>query len=121
MRRQPERRFLFRLALSLGKTVGELLHDLDKYGGGPTEFVEWMAYCKVEPFGYDMDNWRMGVVASTIANCTPRGPGAKRLKPADFAPVTKAGGDLPARVERELEQRAAAKQAGAPPLEEIDT
>jgi hypothetical protein len=97
-------RFLFRLALALGKTVGQLLHDLDAYGGRSLELTRWMAYARVEPFGYGMDNFRMGVLAATTANVAPRGKNAKALKPSDFYPRADAGG-TDARQERALAAR----------------
>lgn len=31
------------------------------------EFTEWVEYYKVEPWGYEADNWRAAMIASTIA------------------------------------------------------
>jgi hypothetical protein len=53
------------------------------------EFMRWVAYSKVEPFGYHIDNFRAGVVAATVANVAPRGRNARTLKPDDFYPATK--------------------------------
>jgi len=89
MRRQPERLFLFRLALALGKTVGQLLHELEEHRAGPyggtNELLLWQAYARIEHFGYEMENFRMGVIASTVANCAPRR--SRTLKPVDFYPT----------------------------------
>lgn len=72
------------------------------------EFAQWIAYFGLEPFGYEMENWRMGVIASTVVNCTPRGRHAKALKPADFFPTnTKRPAPLTVRQQRELAQRRA--------------
>jgi hypothetical protein len=43
-------------------------------------FVHW----QLEPWGPMADAWRAGVVAATVANCTPRKRGSKALKPGDF-------------------------------------
>jgi hypothetical protein len=48
------------------------------------EFTLWSAFFALEPWGCDVDNWRMGVVASTIANVAPRGDKARVFKPQDF-------------------------------------
>jgi hypothetical protein len=65
------------------------------------ELSQWIAYAGVEPFGYPMDNFRMGVPAAAIVNTIrssiPMAKG-KRPKPAkasDFNPQqAKAGPDL---------------------------
>lgn len=94
MLRQPERLFLFRLAAHLGKTVGQLLHDLEKYKSGPfgglSELLQWQAFSRIERFGYEMENFRMGVIASTVANVAPRR--GRPLKPSDFYPSRRAIG-----------------------------
>lgn len=41
-------------------------------------------YQEQEPFGYRVENWRMGIVSSVIANFSGRA--RRRLKPADFMP-----------------------------------
>lgn len=45
------------------------------------EFAEWMAFYVLEPWGWDMENWRSGLVASTFANAY-RNP-KKHKKPFD--------------------------------------
>jgi hypothetical protein len=50
-----------------------------------TQFAEWMAYSKIEPWGQDRDDLRMGIIASTIANVN-RGKNGKPLNPQDFIP-----------------------------------
>jgi hypothetical protein len=47
---------------------------------------EWWAYDTLEPFGERVDWLRMGVLAATIVNCTPRKKGSKAAKPEDFIP-----------------------------------
>jgi hypothetical protein len=50
------------------------------------QFAEWIAYNKLEPFGEEREDLRMGIVASTIANANlPKGK--KPYKPADFTPT----------------------------------
>jgi hypothetical protein len=55
--------FLHRLALALGRTKRELLRSISH-----AELMEWVEYCRVEPFG----DWRADVrnaqLASVIAN-----------------------------------------------------
>lgn len=58
------------------------------------EFTEWCAYTRIEPFGYEMDNWRAGMIAAEVINAIHRTialpKGAKRPKPhkpSDFYPV----------------------------------
>ena len=43
MKHQPERIFVFRLAKELGKTVHQLLNELDS-----REIAEWLAFFKLE-------------------------------------------------------------------------
>lgn len=54
------------------------------------EFTGWKAYAKHEPFGYPMENFRMGEPAAAIVNAIngtvkwKRKP--RRSKPSDFHP-----------------------------------
>jgi hypothetical protein len=67
------------------------------------EFTEWLSYASLEPFGYDIENYRHCVVAATVANVAPRKKGAKPLKPSDFYPAKqKTGPLLSPRQERQL-------------------
>jgi len=50
-----------------------------------TQFAEWMAYSRLEPWGEERDDLRMGIIASTIANAN-RGKNSKPFKPQDFMP-----------------------------------
>jgi hypothetical protein len=59
-------------------TVERLLEEMPA-----DEFFEWCAFFQLEPWGYEMDNWRMGVVSATVANAAGR---KKPLKPSDFMP-----------------------------------
>lgn len=49
------------------------------------QFAEWLAYSRLEPWGEDRDDLRMGIMASVIANSN-RGKGKKPYKPQDFMP-----------------------------------
>lgn len=49
------------------------------------QYAEWIAYSRLEPWGEDRDDLRMGIVASVIANSN-RGKGQKPYKPGDFIP-----------------------------------
>ena len=68
----------FRVASLLGRSVDELQRAMSS-----AEFVDWCAFYSLEPWGYEMQNWRMGVVAATTANAAGR---KKPLKPTDFMP-----------------------------------
>jgi hypothetical protein len=57
------------------------------------EFAHWIAYANEEPFGYPMDNYRMGIPAAAIVNSIratipiPKGkPRPKQVKASDFYP-----------------------------------
>lgn len=70
------------------------------------EFTQWKAYHSVEPFGFEMDNFRMGVVAASVVNVAPRGKGAKALVPSDFYPARKKGSiKLGPRQQKQLAER----------------
>ncbi len=49
------------------------------------DFAEWMAYSRLEPWGEERDDLRMGIIASTIANAN-RGKGQKPFTPQQFMP-----------------------------------
>ena len=74
---------MFRLALALGKTVGELSEELPD-----SELLEWMIFYRLEPFGDERADLRAGIVASTVANAN-RGKRGRSLKPTDFMPFLK--------------------------------
>lgn len=48
-------------------------------------FVEWQAYCSIEPFGPVADYWRAGMIAAMIANVN-RKKNQPPYKPEDFMP-----------------------------------
>lgn len=51
------------------------------------EFTEWAAFYGLEPWGWEADNWRAGMIASVVAN-TVRDSKKRRkpFQPADFMP-----------------------------------
>jgi len=51
------------------------------------ELTEWMAFFELEPWGSEIEDYRFGVVASTIANVN-RDPKkrSKPYEPTDFFP-----------------------------------
>lgn len=63
-------------------TVRELLARIDS-----RELSEWMAYFSMEPWGTETEDWRAGMVASTIANVN-RDPKKQKkpFEPKDFVP-----------------------------------
>jgi hypothetical protein len=48
------------------------------------EFIGWVQFYEEEPFGEFREDWRMGQIASTIANTAPHKRGRKTYKPKDF-------------------------------------
>ena len=50
-----------------------------------TQFAEWIAYARIEPWGEERDDLRMGIIASTLANIH-KPKGRKPYKPQDFMP-----------------------------------
>jgi len=49
------------------------------------QFSEWLAYSRLEPWGQERSDLRMGIIASTIANVN-RGKGQKAYTPQQFLP-----------------------------------
>lgn len=65
MTRRPERRLLFRLALALGKTVGEIEETMSS-----AEFAEWIAFVGLEPLP---DPWlQTAQISAIMASCWSR-------------------------------------------------
>jgi len=60
-------------------------HDVDAMLAEMTSgaFAEWMAYSRIEPWGEDRDDLRIGILASMIANMF-REKGKKAYAPQDF-------------------------------------
>jgi hypothetical protein len=75
------RRFVFRLALALGRTVAELERSLSS-----AELTEWAGYSLLEPFGQQRaDDGQRGIMA-LLYNAN-RAPKAKAVEPSDFMAV----------------------------------
>lgn len=51
-----------------------------------TQLSEWMAYDLIEPFGEEREDFRMGILASTIANIYKSPKRKKPYKAQDFMP-----------------------------------
>lgn len=63
-------------------TVGELLSRISS-----RELAEWMAFYQLEPWGAETEDWRTGLVASTIANVNRDQKRRRRpYEPQDFMP-----------------------------------
>jgi hypothetical protein len=77
---RPQRRFIFKLALALGMTVGRLLDEIDS-----AELTEWMAFYQIEPFGPERGDLNAAIVAQTVANRS-RGKGERPYKLNHFLP-----------------------------------
>ena len=82
MRSRPHLLFAHRLALALGHV------DVEKMlaAVSASQFRQWMRYASIEPFGYDIENWRHAMVASTVANFSGRLRKGAWTKPKDFFP-----------------------------------
>ena len=78
-------RLLMRLALKMGKTIQELYQTMSAY-----EFSLWAAEYAQNPWGEEREDYRVGILASTIVNVS--GKIVKRgneTKPHDFMPFQK--------------------------------
>ena len=51
------------LCVLLGKTQKELLEGLSM-----EDFIEWMAYKEIKPFGFDVENQRVGSICAAVYN-----------------------------------------------------
>lgn len=51
------------------------------------ELLDWMAFWRLEPWGAEIESWRAGMIAATIANAN-RDPKRQRkpFEPSDFMP-----------------------------------
>ncbi len=52
-----------RLSALFGCPLGELFRKMS-----PQEFALWVAFYKLEPWGYNADNYHAALVAATVAN-----------------------------------------------------
>lgn len=62
-----------------GCSVRELLSRVTS-----AELTELMAFERLEPFGFEMENWRTGQICSTLANV--RQGNKRQWYPRDFMP-----------------------------------
>lgn len=46
--------------------------------------MEWMAYSALEPFGFDIENYRAGLPAAMIANSHRKDHASPVVSPLDF-------------------------------------
>lgn len=77
---KPAELFAYRLALQLGYANPDLmLLEMTS-----SQLGAWQRYYEIEPWGFDVDGLRSGVVAATVANVHRR-KGSKAYKPQDFA------------------------------------
>lgn len=72
--------FLHKYAIAIGWPVPLLKKIMSAH-----DIAEAMAYDSMEPFGPIRDDFRSGIIASTIAN-VHRGKGSKVFTPLDFVP-----------------------------------
>ena len=93
----------FRLALALGMGVAECQRRVDA-----REFAEWMAFCRLEPFGEWRADLRAGIVACVVAQ-SMGGKGAKTFRPEDFMPKFGERGD---RSQKAGDRRGRGKKSG---------
>jgi len=95
----------FRVAQWLHCTVDEAQKRLTSL-----QFAEFIAYFLEEPWGYEIDNYRAGVIAATVANVAPRKKGSKALHAPDFYPKRRQPMKLSPRLEAELKTRRSRKR-----------
>lgn len=89
------RRFLFRLALALGRTVADLERSLSS-----AELTEWAGYSLIEPFGQPRtDDGARGIMALLFN--AHRDTKAKAAEPADFLQVWKPKAQIDAEAQAE--------------------
>ena len=51
------------------------------------ELAEWMAFFELEPWGTEVEDWRAGLIASTVANANRDQKRRRRpYEPQDFMP-----------------------------------
>ncbi len=74
---------MFRLALALGKTVGEIERTMSAF-----ELREWMSYAAMEPWGDTRADMRAAVIAREVRMSFTTG--SRRYSLLDFMPIVKA-------------------------------
>lgn len=73
---------LFRIASLLGRRVDQIIAEMSA-----DEFLEWVAFYDLEPWGFQAATWRAGVISSTVANYAGRSRKRADAKPSDFIPT----------------------------------
>lgn len=81
-------------------TVSEAIERLSS-----VEFAEICAYYRIEPWGFDVENFRFGMICATAVNVTPRPKGSKPMGPEEFYPLRKERKRISPRLEAELKRR----------------
>lgn len=91
-------RFLFRLALALGMTIGQLKREMSS-----VELASWIAYDRISPIGPERDDINQAIQTALIANAH-RTKGARQFKPQDFMPYVE-GADGKARTAEQMKAK----------------
>lgn len=91
-------RFLFRLALALGMTVGQVKREMTS-----RELSAWVAYDRISPIGPERLDINQAIQSALIANAH-RKKGAKAFKPGDFMPFHE-GADGKARTSEQMKAK----------------
>ena len=88
-------------------TVRELLERIDS-----RELTEWAVFFSLEPWGTEVEDWRAGLIAATIAN-SYRDPKRRRkpYEPSDFMPRRAVQAEVE---EQSVEEQAQIMEAWAP-------
>lgn len=63
--------------------LGKSIREIERFDF--MEIMEWTAYARIEPIGDDRDDYRSGIIASTLANIN-RVKNGKFYTPQDFMP-----------------------------------
>lgn len=67
------------------------------------DLFEWFRHYQEEPWGWEIDNFRTGVVCSTLANMAGRSRKQPDATPADYYPVLQPPEPNPPATAEELE------------------
>ncbi len=71
---------MFRLALALGMTVGQIRREMSSL-----ELSAWVAYDRLSPIGPERQDINQAIGTAVLANAH-RGKGSRQYKPQDFLP-----------------------------------
>ena len=72
--------FWFKLAIGLGCSVREAQQKIS-----PDEFMDWIAYDRIQPIGPERADLLTGIQCATLANIN-RGRKQRAYRPKDFMP-----------------------------------